>query len=184
MRVFALILTLIAFHLLGGVVAAALPHGGGDAVGNFTKVVSLGVDKIEMLVLPDGFDITSHQALNLSHLIELRQADPQAILPELPENLTTVMADIETKVFCETTWGSPQQIYVIQNGVTLNKIGDAWCCQNSAQWPCTKMTKFNTAATDICAMQGRCVKCDVAGSANLLIAANCVNNGRAGGYVR
>jgi hypothetical protein len=182
MGVFAIILTFFAFHLLG-CFAAALSEGNGDGDG-LAKVFSVANETVEMLTLPEGFDM-SHPALNYTRLLEMREADPQAILPQLPEDIPTVMVDIETKVICETSDASPMQAHILYNANTLFKISEAWCCQyKPLPNKCTKLTGWITAGTDICATENTCTKCYNAATANQLIASYCVKGLKAGGYVR
>jgi hypothetical protein len=120
-----------------------------------------------------------------TRLLEMREADPQAILPQLPEDIPTVMVDIETKVFCETSDASPMQAHILYNANTLFKISEAWCCQyKPLPNKCTKLTGWITAGTDICATENTCTKCYNAATANQLIASYCVKGLKAGGYVR
>jgi hypothetical protein len=53
---------------------SSFPQGDGDG-----KMINLGVEIVPMLTLPEGFD-RSHPALNISRLIEMREADPQSRL--------------------------------------------------------------------------------------------------------
>jgi hypothetical protein len=65
-----------------------------------------------VLTLPEAFEM-SHPALSISRLIEMRAVDPQAILPQLSEDVPTVMVDVETKAFCETS-DSPVEVSAFQ----------------------------------------------------------------------
>jgi hypothetical protein len=181
MRAFEIMLAFIAFYLFGCVASAALSQGDGDGDG---KMFSLGNETIEVLTLPEGFDM-SHPALNLGELLKMRKADALAILPELPEDIPTVMVDVETKVFCETSDASPLQAHILYNANTLFKIANVFCCQyRPLPFTCSKMTGWITAGTDICGIKGSCIKCGVAAQDNQLIASYCINGLKAGGYVR
>jgi hypothetical protein len=183
MQIFAIFLFLfvIASHLVGCVVSAALPEGDGNGD---VKVINLGTQSIEVLTLPEGFDM-SHPALNITRLIEMRQEDPQAILPSLPDDIATTMVEVETQLFCETSDGSPNRNHILHNANTLYLIGDVFCCQNNfLPAKCTMMTDFISAATDICGGKGSCMKCFDAAQSNAMIASKCANGKKAGGYVR
>ncbi|KAI5856117.1 hypothetical protein BZA05DRAFT_442775 [Tricharina praecox] len=157
----------------------------------------------ELLQLPMDFDM-SNPALNITYLLELKAKDPNAELPQLPADLPIISVPnrlkdgndfgsaVEDKIVCETDKrASPFHEYVWKNAKALKDIGNSWCCQSSLTAPCTKMTSFANAATDICGARGSCVRCNWAGNANYLIAFGClgggppaINNIWCGGYVR
>jgi hypothetical protein len=181
MHIFATFLPVLAIacHFVGLVFSAALPMRGDG------KVIDLGIETIEVIYLPEGFDM-SHPALNTSRLIEMRKEDPDATLPRLPEDLPIVKVQAETKLFCETSGASPASAHVLLNSFYLHQLGDTFCCQK--EFKCTKMAQIMGAGTDICAKKGVCLRCKLAGDYNLLIHNKCVKiinqKSLAGGYVR
>ncbi|KAF8543732.1 hypothetical protein BDD12DRAFT_874202 [Trichophaea hybrida] len=131
-------------------------------------------------------------ATNVTHLIELKKQDPNAKLPTLPEHIVEkykvkpkAATQAKDVLLCQTSQASPPSVWVEKNGNYLLSIGKPWCCSNQKFQACTRMAISGKAGTDICAMQGICVRCSWAGNANKQIANLCEDlNFRSGGYMR
>jgi hypothetical protein len=143
-----------------------------------------GTEEMEILTLPEGFDM-AHPLLNTSHYLSLVDAGSAADIPKLPDDLPIVKVQVETKLVCEASDASPYAIDIKINADKLYTIANAWCCQTyPGPNKCQKLTAFITAATDICAQAGTCVRCLFAAESNVLIATYCKKGQLAGGYMR
>jgi hypothetical protein len=194
---------LLALSVLAGGVVANEPTTNTSIVhsdkypGGTVHTLSTG---IEILELPQGFN-DSLLALNTSYLIELRKADPAAVLPTIPGVPLPKTPEIKNKAGppyyaaykCLTKDNSPSYKNSLINGHDIVALGNTWCCTGlyMPQWgvQCTIMNTDGNAKASICqtVVGGpgvTCAPCYAAGGGIIQIVSWCTQKQKAEGTIR
>jgi hypothetical protein len=155
---------------------------------------------LQLLELFHGTD-KSLPALNTTHLIELRKADPAARLPTIPGVPLPKREEVNSSKAppyfgahkCLTKSTSPLAQYSINNGNDIAALGNAWCCAHGIYYPwggaCTIMNTNWNAKAVICKAMGdgpgaMCAPCWAAGGGILEIASLCKDGLQAEGVIQ
>jgi hypothetical protein len=201
---FKSILTVFStLSMLAGGIVANMPASGEASIvrsdkypGGTVYTLSTG---LEILELFNGTFDDNLPALNMTYLLELRKADPGAVLPTIPGVPLPKPQEVNGEAppyygysKCLTKDTSPNYKNSLYNGYVIRALGNAWCCAHGIYMPwggaCTIMSTSGNAKAVICKAQGdgpgaMCAPCYAAGTAILQIVAWCKVNDKAEGVV-